>query len=242
MSRTRLRAAAVVAGPLVALATSSAAVLAHDVFTAGRYRIAIGWQFEPATGTDTYVDTQNAIQVFVDVAGPGDSRGTAVSTLNGDCSHPDLQVTVTAGGATSSPFCPTLTYDPDTGSGRLDEYDYPLIPTAIGAYTFHIFGAVDGTPVDQTVVSGPTTFNSVANSSAVQFPVAVPPVSEIATKVGAVGQRAGDALAGARSAASAADAAKSSASGATTLAIVAIAIAVLLSAVNLVIGLRRRGS
>jgi hypothetical protein len=235
-----LRATAASAALLLALATSLAVASAHYVFTAGKYRVAIGWQFEPAFGTDTYVGAQNAIQVFVDIASADNPKGTPVSTLNADCSHPDFQVTVTVGTTTSSPFCPAPAYDGDTGNGRLDEYDYPLIPTVVGAYTFHIFGSINGTPIDQTVTSGPTTFDSIADSSAVEFPVAVPATAAIATKVDAVGQRAGDALASAQSAATTAGNAKSSATSATILAIIAIVVAVLLSAVNLAIGMRRR--
>jgi hypothetical protein len=235
-----LRATAATAALLLAFATSFAVASAHYVFTAGKYRVAIGWQFEPAFGTDTYVGEQNAIQVFVDIASADNPKGTPVSTLNADCSHPDFQVTVTVGTTTSSPFCPAPAYDGDTGNGRLDEYDYPLIPTVVGTYTFHIFGSVNGTAIDQTVTSGPTTFDSIADSSAVEFPVAVPAAAQVATKVDAVGQRAGDALASAQSAATTAGNAKSSAASATVLAIIAIVIAVLLSAVNLAIGMRRR--
>jgi hypothetical protein len=238
---TRRRAAAVAAAALLAMAMSAVAASAHYVFTAGKYRVAIGWQFEPPSGVDTYVDSQNAIQVFVDVASSGNPRGTPVTTLNADCTHPDFQVTVTVGGTTSSPFCPSPAYDGDTGAGRLDEYDYPLIPTVVGTYTFHIFGAIDGTPINQTVTSGPTTFDSIADSSSVEFPLTVPGVAAVASKVDAVNQRAADALASARSATAAAAGAKSDASAATALAIVAIAVAVLLSALNVVIGMRRRG-
>jgi len=240
VSINRRRASAAVAGALLALATSFAVASAHDIFTAGRYRVAIGWQFEPASGTDTYIDTGNAVQVFIDVASAGDQRGTPVSNLNRDCSHPDFQVTVTAGGTASSPFCPAPAYDPDTGSGRLDEYDAPLIPTVVGTYTFHIFGAIDGTPIDQTVVSGPSTFDSVGDSSAAQFPVAIPSTAEIASKVDAVTRRAASAVAAAQTANSEAATAKSSAGTATLLAIVAIVFALLLSALNVGIGLRRR--
>jgi hypothetical protein len=242
VGKITLRASAACAAMLLALATSFAVASAHYVFTAGKYRVAIGWQFEPAFGTDTYVGAQNAIQVFVDIASANNPKGTPVSTLNGDCSHPDFQVTVTVGTTTSSPFCPAPAYDGDTGNGRLDEYDYPLIPTVVGNYTFHIFGAINGTPINQTVTSGPTTFDSVADSSSIEFPIAVPATAAIATKVDAVGQRVGNALASAQSAATTASDAKSSASSATVLAIIAIVIAVLLSAINLAIGMRRRGT
>jgi hypothetical protein len=242
VTRTHLRVSAVAAGALLGLATSVVAASAHFVFTAGRYRVAIGWQNEPSSGTDTFVGAQNAIQVFIDVASADNPRGTPVSTLNADCTHPDLQVTVTVGTTTSSPFCPAPAYDGDTGNGRFDEYDYALIPTVVGVYTFHIFGSIDGTPIDQTVTSGPTTFDSIADSSSVEFPIAVPAVAAVVTKVDAVNQRAASALASARSAASAAGDAKTSASSATILAVVALVVAVLLSALNLAIGLRRRST
>jgi hypothetical protein len=242
VAKISLRVSAVVAGLLIALATSVAVASAHYVFTAGKYRIAIGWQNEPAFGTDTFVGEQNAIQVFVDIASADDPKGTPVSTLNQDCSHPDFQVTVTVGSTTSSPFCPAPAYDPDTGNGRLDEYDYALIPTVVGTYTFHIFGTINGTSIDQTVTSGPTTFDSIADASSVEFPVAVPATAALSTKVDAVNQRASSALATAQSAATSASGAKTSASSANTLAIIAIVVAVLLSALNLAIGLRRRST
>jgi len=241
LSGIHRRASAIAAGALLAMTASLVVASAHYVFTAGKYRVAIGWQFEPSTGTDTYVGTQNAIQVFVDVASADNPKGSPVGTLNQDCTHPDFQVTVTVGSTTSSPFCPAPVYDSDTGNGRLDEYDYPLIPTVVGTYTFHIFGTINGTPIDQTVKSGPTTFDSIADDSTVEFPVAVPAAAAVSTKVDAVGQRAASALATAQSASTAASGAKSSATGATVLAVVAIVIAVLLSGFNLAIGLRRRG-
>jgi hypothetical protein len=237
---TSLRASAVAAATLLALATSFTVASAHYVFTAGKYRIAIGWQNEPSSGTDTYVGAQNAIQVFIDVASASDPHGTPVSTLNQDCAHPDFQITVSVGSITSSPFCPALVFDHDTGNGRLDEYDYPVIPTVVGTYTFHIFGTINGTPIDQRITSGPTTFDSIADASSVEFPVAVPAAAQVATKVDAVNQRVASALASAQSAAITAADANSSALAATVLAIVALVVAILISAANLVIGLRRR--
>jgi hypothetical protein len=240
VGKSTRRASAVAAATLLAMATSFAVASAHYVFTAGKYRIAIGWQNEPPSGSDTYVGAQNAIQVFVDVGSAGDPHGAPVSTLNQDCARPDFQVTVTVGTTTSSPFCPAPAYDGDTGNGRLDEYDDPLIPTVVGIYTFHIFGSINGTPIDQTVTSGPTTFDSIADSSAVEFPIAVPAVAQVATKVEAVNQRAASALTMAQQAATIADDARTSASGATLLAIVALIVAIVLGGANLVVGMRRR--
>ncbi len=242
MSRTQRRASAVAAGIFLAMSSSLAAASAHFVFNAGKYRIAVGWQFEPPGGPDTYVDTPNAIQVFIDVPSPGNPIGAPVSTLNQDCTHPDFQVTLTVGSTTSSPFCPVPLHDADTGNGRLDEYDYAVIPTVVGTFTFRIFGTINGTPVNQTITSGPTTFDSIADSSSVEFPVAVPAPAAVATKVDAMSGRVSTALASAQSSTASATDAKNSASAATVLAIVGIVIAVVLSALNLVIGLRRRSS
>jgi hypothetical protein len=240
VGKTSIRASAVAAATLLALATSSAVASAHYVFTAGKYRVAIGWQNEPSSGTDTYVGAQNAIQVFIDIASASDSHGTPVSTLNQDCSHPDFEVTVTVGSTTSSPFCPVSIHDSDTGNGRLDEYDYPLIPTVVGTYTFHIVGTINGTAIDQSIHSGPSTFDSVADSSSAEFPVAVPAIAQVASKVDAVNQRATSALTRAQAADATASNAGQRASGAAVLSIVALVVAILLSAGNLAIGLRRR--
>ena len=82
------------AGTLLALATSVVAASAHYVFTAGKYRVAIGWQNEPSFGTDTFVGEQNAIQVFVDIASADNPKGTPVSTLNASVSSPSIGVPV----------------------------------------------------------------------------------------------------------------------------------------------------
>ena len=107
MGKNALRVSAVAAATLIALATSFAAASAHFVFTAGKYRIAIGWQNRAGRAAPTRMSApQNAIQVFVDIASADNPMGTPVSTLNQDCTHPDFQVTVTVGSTTSSPFCP----------------------------------------------------------------------------------------------------------------------------------------
>lgn len=224
-------AAAAVVVALVPVITASA----HAVLTPGKYHVAIGWQFEPPGGSVTYVGSPNAVQVFVDIPTASNPIGTPVSDLNQDCTHPDFQVTVSAGGRASSPLCPEPSFDSDTGLGRMDEYDASLTPTRVGDYTFHIFGTIHGTKIDSTVTSGPSTFDTVGDQSAVEFPAAVPALGDVATKVEQVSSRAASALSSAQNA-------SSSASGATTLAIVAIVVAVLLSGANLLLLMRRRRS
>ncbi len=229
----RLLAAAAVAGilPLTAVASASA----HAVINAGTYRVAIGWEYEPSGGSATYVDQPNGVQVFVDTLAAAGAIGTPVGDLNADCTHPDFQVTVTYAGRTSSPLCPQPAFDPDTNSGRMDEYDAELTPTRVGDYTFRIFGSIHGTPIDKSVTSGPSTFDTVGDQSAVEFPAAAPALSDVAAKVDQVGVRAGDAAAAANDAANAAN-------RAATLAIVALVAAVVLSGAALGVTLWRRRS
>ena len=217
------------AGAAIGVAAAlSATVLAsaHAVIKPGSYYVAIGWQYEPSGGTVTYVDAPNAVQVFVDTQSPTGDIGSPVGDLNSDCTHPDFQVTVTYAGKTSSPLCPMPTFDADTGLGRMDEYDAPLTPTRVGDYTFHITGSIHGTPIDKSVTSGPSTFDSVGDQSAIEFPVAAPGLSDVATQVDQVSARA--------------QTASNDAGRGTALGIVAIVIAAVLGGGALALSLRRR--
>jgi hypothetical protein len=72
-----------------------------------------------------------------------------------------LQAEVSRDGVTKTlPFVPM-------GEGQ---YEAPFIPTATGDYTFRVFGEIDGNAVDESVTSGPQTFNSVDALSAFEFP------------------------------------------------------------------------
>ena len=212
---------------------STAIASAHAVILNGGYHIAIGWLYEPPGSTVTYVGQPNGVQVFVDTATGSGDIGTPVSTLNADCTHPDLQVTVSFGGKTGSPLCPQNTFDADTGLGRMDEYDAVLTPTRVGDYTFHIFGKINGTVIDKSVTSGPMTFDTVGDQSAVEFPNAAPALGDVATKVDQVSNRVD-------SAASSASSAADSANRASVLAIIAIVVALVLGGANLAVTLRRR--
>jgi len=230
------------AGVAVAAIALSPVVMAsaHAVLNAGKYHVAIGWQFEPSSGTVTYVDQPNAVQVFIDIPTASNPVATPVGDLNADCTKPDFQVTATFGTATSSPLCPQPAFDADTGSGRMDEYDVVLTPTRVGDYTFRIFGNIHGTAIDQKVTSGPTTFDSVGDQNSTEFPTPVPALSDLSTKLDQISARAADAKTAATNATTAASNAHNSASGASTLAVVALIVAVLLSIASLVLTLRRQ--
>lgn len=144
-------------------------VAAHDVHTFGRVTVALGWLHEPA-----YVGVDNAVQVLVK-----DASGKAIT----DISDKDLTVEVSLGNAKlgAQPLQPTA--DPDTGLGTPGEYEMHFIPTAPGAYTFHVRGTVSGQAVDDSVTAGPSTFDEVRDPAAVEFPNKVPALSDLSTKV-----------------------------------------------------------
>jgi len=49
-------------------------------------------------------------------------------------------------------------------------YQAPFIPTAVGAYTFRVFGTIGSTKVDERFESGPGRFDPVISDSPLQFP------------------------------------------------------------------------
>lgn len=248
MYRTRALLVGAVLGALALTLLPSADASAHEVSKAGPYRIAIGWLFEPPSGTVTYIGEPNAVQIFVDKPTATDEIGDPVGDLNTDCDHPDIQVTVAFGSATSKPLCPQPAYDPDTGLGRKDEYDAALTPTKAGDYTFHLYGTIHGVKVDHTVKSAPDTFDTVGDASAVEFPTAAPALSDVAAKVDQVGTRVGDAASAAKNASDAAKVATSTATSAsdaltrtTVIAIVALILALAAGALSLLQARRRPG-
>lgn len=206
---------------------------AHGVVQAGNLTVAIGWLHEPA-----YVGNDNAVQVLVK-----DAQGNPLTSIT----DKDLQVEVSLGSQKTQPQPLVPTFDSDTGLGLHGEYEYHLIPTAPGNYTFHIFGKIAGaTPFDQTMSASSSTFNEVVEQSSAQFPNKVPSNVELNQKIDAVSTRANSDASNAQSAQTAAVAAQHSADDAKTAAnralvigIVALVVGALLGGAGLFVALRR---
>jgi hypothetical protein len=206
------------AGTALALSLA-ASVAAHIVKQVGPYSVALGWVHEP-----TYVGQLNAVQVVIK-----DKSGNPVSDLTAD----DLKVVVSTGGKQSDPMALAPTFDEDTGLGIPGDYEAPLIPTAPGAYTFHVTGMIHSQPIDESATSAEDTFDSAVEPAAIQFPDAVPAVGEVATRVEQTDARA-------QAAATAALQAKETAGSALIAGIAVGALGVLLGAAALVATFRRR--
>jgi hypothetical protein len=148
---------------------------AHVVVPVGTYSLAIGWAHEPV-----YVGSQNAVQVIIK-----DAAGKPVADVAADA----LSVVVSTGGKQSAALALVPMYDTDTGLGIAGDYEAPIMPTAPGDYTFHVTGAIHGTKVDQTETSSDSTFNSAVEATSIQFPVTLPSVGEVVTRLDRIDAR-----------------------------------------------------
>jgi hypothetical protein len=181
---------------LTALAGSAAAHVDVDVGD-GQYVMEVGFRDEPALQGQP-----NAVYVAVEKYATGGTE--PVDGLAGA-----LQAEVSRDGATKTiPLVPM-------GDGV---YEAPFVPTATGDYTFRIFGDIEGKAVDESVTSGPQTFNSVEPLTAHEFPPA------------AAGNEAQSEL----------TAAQDAAAQARTFAIVALVVGVLALLAALLMGMRSR--
>lgn len=185
-----------VASLLTALVGAAAAHVDVDVGD-GQYVMEVGFRDEPALQGQP-----NAVYVAVEKYATGGTE--PVDGLAGA-----LQAEVSRDGETKTiPFVPM-------GDGA---YEAPFVPTATGDYTFRIFGDIEGNAVDESVTSGPQTFNSVEALSAHEFP----------------------AVAAGNEAQSAVTAAQDAANQARTFAIVSLVVGVLALIAAVLIGARGR--
>ena len=157
------------AGRLLALVPLVAA--AHEQRDVGdrQYSLEIGFRDEPA-----YLGQPNALYANITKygAGGGPVQGPAAT----------LKAEVQKEGATLP-----LTLVPQAEPGVYEAF---FIPTALGDYTFRLFGDIEGTPIDESFTSSPNTFASVQSLEGYQFPVTAPAGEELVTQLTAANARA----------------------------------------------------
>jgi hypothetical protein len=131
---------------------------AHEGRHVGEYHFVVGFLHEPAI-----VEEPNGLDLRVTKGHHG-----AEEPVEGLAET--LQAEVIFGGQVMS-----LKLSPVWGEPGA--YKAEFIPTAEGAYTFRIFGTIEGTPIDERFTSGPETFSEVFSRSDLSFPKRVAPVS-----------------------------------------------------------------
>src|SRR5215211_981992 len=128
----------------------------------GKYVMEVGFRDEPA-----YLGQPNALALTVEQYATGGTE-----PVN------DLAATVSAEVSKDGQTM-NLSLVP-VGEG---EYEAAFVPTATGDYTFRISGTIGQATVDESVTSGPTTFNSVEPMSAIEFPQPLPDPLQLQTAV-----------------------------------------------------------
>ena len=215
----RLRAIVVVALMTIPLALAPAAS-AHTHIEVGDYRVSIGWVNEP-----TFVGQPNGVEFSIE-----DQDEQPVTDLEAGA----VQVVVTtAGGETALSLAPGFSVE--GGFGTLGQYEAELMPTTPGEYTFHFTGSIHDEPVDVTVTSGDDTFSPVRSSTEIEFPVKVPTLADVATRLDRIDGRIQAVQSDAPAALAAAEAATDAARAATDSANSALLIGSLIGGAGVVL-------
>lgn len=123
--------------------------LAHGQTQAGDYALEIGFHNEPV-----YQGDPNSLDLFVTNSKTNEKVNGLDSTL---------QAEIIFGSSRKK-----VALSPQDGVDG--GYTAPVIPTEIGDYTWHIWGTINGAPVDVSMTSSPTTFGSVEAKADYAFP------------------------------------------------------------------------
>jgi hypothetical protein len=149
----KIRTVSILASCLAAilLAGMYGSALAHGQIQVGDYELEIGFHNEPAIQGQV-----NGLDLFVTNTKTGEMVNGLEETLKAE---------IIFGSSTKAvPIEPQEDLD--------GAYTAIVIPTQTGDYTWHIFGDIQGTPVDVSMTSSPTTFGSVEPATDYAFPSA----------------------------------------------------------------------
>lgn len=172
----RLPLAGVATASLLASLALAPATSAHSGIEVGEYLISVGWLHEPA-----FVGQPNAVQVTI--VHHDDEKPVTDLALDA------IAVVVSTAGQDSPSLALRPAFDAEEGVGPLGEYDAVIVPTSPGDYSFHITGSIHETPLDLTVASGDETFDAVEASTELEFPVKLPSLAEVATRLERIDSR-----------------------------------------------------
>lgn len=168
---------------VVMLAMGAVTVFAHEHREVGEYALTFGWRVEPAlvgfpNGPELTIDLHSEEEAGHEHA-EGDEHAEADPMAGVEVS---LQVEVTFGPATK-------TMPLELSWGTTNHFIADLIPTRPGDYTFRVFGTIGDLEVDEVFNSADGDFSSVAPSTDVTFPDAIPSVVELQEIIAALEAR-----------------------------------------------------
>jgi hypothetical protein len=160
-----LPAAVLAAGALMLGAAAGAS--AHEHRAVGNYELTVGFLNEPALLNEPN-GLSLEVMFFADGVAEEDAAEGEHAEEEGEPVEgleETLQAEVIVGGGAN-----TKELQLEAAFGEPGAYEGMFIPTLAGDYTFHIFGEIDGTPVDESFDSGPETFSSVESLEDLEFP------------------------------------------------------------------------
>jgi hypothetical protein len=151
------RVAMAAALAVIAIPIFAATVAAHEHRHVGGYDVVVGFIGEP---------------VFT-----GQKSGLELQVTRDEQPVTGLEATLQAeaiyqGQTRALPLSPRF--------GQEGWYQSVFFPTAAGPYTFHIFGTIEGVPVDESFTSSEEGFDEVQEAQTGQFPTVLPPAAEVA--------------------------------------------------------------
>jgi hypothetical protein len=147
--------------------------LAHGHTTVGDYELVIGFRNEPA-----YQGEPNGLDLSVTNTKTGEKVNDLADTLKAEIIF----------GSTKKEL------EIHAQWGEDGAYTADVLPTQAGDYTWHIWGDIEGTPVDVSMTSSPDTFSAIRAKSEVAFPAAEATAAELQAQAAAAQQAAQTAL------------------------------------------------
>ena len=153
------RAGLMVVAILLMTLCFASVVSAHESREVGDYQITIGFLNEPAI-----IEEPNGLDLRVARIDGEEPVDGLAETLQAEVIYGDQ----------------SMSLELRPAFGQPGAYQSNFIPTAEGAYTFHITGTIEDMEIDETFISGPDTFAEVASRTAMSFPNEVGPVGDVA--------------------------------------------------------------
>ncbi|GHO76080.1 hypothetical protein KSD_38510 [Ktedonobacter sp. SOSP1-85] len=168
---------------LCALLLTTQSALAHEKRHVGKYTFVVGFLDEPA-----YANIKNGLDLTIcngDACTYTVTDGQKVVSNPVENAEQTLKAEVIQGGA--QPLA--LTVEPRYANpGKYAGY---FLPTTAGAYTFHIYGTLNGQQIDEKFTSSPNGFGEVEQITA--YPATTKNVSTSAADTSALAQQVKDA-------------------------------------------------
>lgn len=161
----RVHLAIAVFAAIAALLLAAPIASAHEHREVGEYSLEVGFIEEPAL-----VNQPNGLFLSVTMHGGEESDATAEAGEEDGEEGPPVEGLEETLDAEISYGSETMPLELRPIFDQPGVYTADVFPTAPGAYTFRIFGSIEGTEIDESFTSGPETFSEIEAVDDIAFP------------------------------------------------------------------------